>query len=40
MTAHAAPAATADNTARWLAGGAIILAAVGIGAALVTRRRT
>ncbi len=40
MTAQAAPAATADNTARWLAGGAIILAAVGIGAALVTRRRT
>lgn len=40
MTAQAAPAATADNTARWLAGGAIILAAVGIGAALVIRRRT
>ncbi len=30
MTAQAAPAATADNTARWLAGGAIILAAVGL----------
>ncbi len=41
MTAQAAPAATAaDNIARWLAGGAIVLAAVGIGAALIGRRRT
>ena len=39
MTAQPAPAA-ADNSARWLAGGAIILAAAGIGAALVTRRHT
>jgi uncharacterized protein YcnI len=31
---------SADNSARWLAGGAIILAAVGIGAALTTRRST
>jgi len=35
-----APASTADNTARWLACGAIILAAAGSGAALVGRRRT
>ena len=41
MTAQAAPSATAsDNTARWLAGGAVVLAAVGIGAALIARRRT
>ena len=41
MTAQAAPPSTAaDNTARWLAGGAFILAAVGIGAALIGRRRT
>jgi uncharacterized protein YcnI len=40
MTARTAPGATADNSARWLAGGAIILAAVGVGAALLTRRRT
>jgi uncharacterized protein YcnI len=40
ITAKGAPAAAADNTARWLAGGAIIMAAVGIGAAFVTRRRT
>jgi uncharacterized protein YcnI len=38
MTAQAAP--TADNTARWLAGGAITLAAVGVAAALIARRRT
>ncbi len=41
MTAQAAPPSTAaDNTARWLAGGAFILAAVGISAALIGRRRT
>jgi uncharacterized protein YcnI len=40
QTAQAAPAAAADNTARWLAGGAIILAAVGVGVALAGRRRT
>ncbi len=41
MTAQAAPSATAaDDTARWLAGGAVVLAAVGIGAALIARRRT
>jgi uncharacterized protein YcnI len=33
-------APTADNAARWLAGGAITLAAVGVAAALVARRRT
>jgi uncharacterized protein YcnI len=38
MTAQAAP--TADNAARWLAGGAITLAAVGVAAALIARRRT
>lgn len=38
MTAQAAP--TADNAARWLAGGAIALAAVGVAAALIARRRT
>ena len=38
MTAQAAP--TADNAARWLAGGAITLAAVGIAAALIARRRS
>jgi uncharacterized protein YcnI len=38
MTAQAAP--TADNAARWLAGGAFTLAAVGVAAALVGRRRT
>jgi uncharacterized protein YcnI len=37
-TAQAAP--TADNAARWLAGGAITLAAVGVAAALIARRRT
>jgi uncharacterized protein YcnI len=35
----AAPAAT-DNTARWLAGGALVLAAVGAVAAFTGRRRT
>jgi uncharacterized protein YcnI len=35
-TAQTAP----DNTARWLAGGAIILAAVGVAGALIARRRT
>ena len=41
MTAQAAQVApTADNAARWLAGGAITLAAVGIAAALIARRRT
>jgi uncharacterized protein YcnI len=34
-----APAAAPDNTARWLAGGALILAAVGVVAALLGRRR-
>ncbi len=38
MTAQAA--AGADNTARWLAGGAVTLAAVGVGAAAIGRRRT
>ena len=38
MTAQAAP--TADNAARWLAGGAITLAAVGVAAALIARRRS
>lgn len=37
-TAQAAP--TADNGARWLAGGALTLAAVGVAAALIARRRT
>lgn len=39
MTAQAAPPA-ADKAARWLAGGAIVLAAVGVAAALIARRRT
>lgn len=39
MAAQQAPA-TADNTARWLAGGALLLTAVGVVAAVVTRRRT
>ena len=30
----------ADNTARWLAGGALTLAAVGVAAAVAGRRRT
>jgi uncharacterized protein YcnI len=38
MAAQAAP--TADNTARWLAGGALTVAAVGVAAALIARRRT
>jgi uncharacterized protein YcnI len=40
MTAQASPAPAADNTARWLAGGALTLAAVGLAAALIARRRT
>jgi uncharacterized protein YcnI len=41
MTAQVARTApTADNTARWLAGGALTLAAVAVAAALITRRRT
>jgi uncharacterized protein YcnI len=40
-TAQAAPTApSADNTARWLAGGALTLAAAAVAAALITRRRT
>ena len=42
VSAQAAPAATAaapDDTARWLAGGALILAAVGVALTLVLRRR-
>ena len=35
-----APAAAPDNTARWLAGGALVLAAVGAVAAFTGRRRT
>jgi uncharacterized protein YcnI len=39
--AAAAPAAAGpDNTARWLAGGALVLAAVGVLAAVAGRRRT
>jgi hypothetical protein len=38
MTARSAP--SADNTARWLAGGAIVLAAAGGATVLVARRRT
>jgi hypothetical protein len=34
-----APVAAPDNTARWLAGGALIVAAVGVVAALLGRRR-
>jgi uncharacterized protein YcnI len=41
MAAQAAPTEqVADNPARWLAGGALILAAVAVAAALVARRRT
>ncbi|WNG92729.1 YcnI family protein [Mycobacterium sp. ITM-2016-00318] len=41
MTARSAPTEqAADNTARWLAGGALTLAAVAVAAALVARRRT
>jgi len=41
-TTHAAPATppSADNTARWLAGGALALAAVAVATALLVRRRT
>jgi uncharacterized protein YcnI len=35
-----APAAVPDNTARWLAGGALVLAAVGLVAAVLGRRRS
>jgi hypothetical protein len=38
MTAQTAPAG--GNAARWLAGGAITLAAVGVAAPLLARRRT
>ncbi|RDH77390.1 DUF1775 domain-containing protein [Mycolicibacterium moriokaense] len=38
MTAQAAPAT--DNTARWYAGGALVLGAIAVAAALITRRRT
>ena len=40
MTAQATTAHAADDTARWLAGGALMLAAVGLAAALMARRRT
>ena len=41
MTAGSAPTGqAADNTARWLAGGALALAAVAVAAALTARRRT
>ncbi len=41
MTAQAVRTApTADDTARWLAGGALMLAAVAVAAALIARRRT
>jgi uncharacterized protein YcnI len=38
--ATAANLNTADNAARWLAGGALVLAAVGVAAAVISRRRT
>ncbi|MBP2455462.1 YcnI family copper-binding membrane protein [Mycolicibacterium lutetiense] len=38
--AAAEPAAGADNSARWLAGGALILAAVAVVAGLLNRRRS
>jgi uncharacterized protein YcnI len=38
--AVASSAPTADNTARWLAGGALTLAAVAVAAAVIGRRRT
>ena len=38
--AEAAPAPASDDTARWLAGGALILAAAGVVIALLGRRRT
>ena len=40
---HPTPAvasATADNSARWLAGGALVVAAVAVAAALLARRRS
>ncbi|OBA90499.1 nuclear export factor GLE1 [Mycobacteriaceae bacterium 1482268.1] len=41
MTARAVPiAGNVDSSARWLAGGALVLAAVGVAAALLARRRT
>lgn len=41
MTAQAVRTApTVDNTARWLAGGALTLASVAVAAALIARRRT
>lgn len=41
MTAQGAPSGpAADNTARWLAGGALTLAAVAVAAAMISRRRT
>ena len=36
----AQPAPAADNTARWLAGGALVVAAAAVAAALIGRRRT
>jgi uncharacterized protein YcnI len=36
----AQPTAAPDDTARWLAGGALVLAAVGVAVAVVGRRRT
>jgi uncharacterized protein YcnI len=38
--AASAPSTSADNTARWLGGGALVLAAVGVVAALAGRRRS
>ena len=41
VSASAAPSASApDDTARWLAGAALVVAAVGVALALVTRRRS
>lgn len=40
VAAPTPPPAAPDDTARWLAGGALILAAVGVVAALALRRRT
>ena len=40
VTATPPPASTADNTARWLAGGALTVAAVAVVAALAARRRS
>jgi uncharacterized protein YcnI len=39
-TPTAAKADNTDNAARWLAGGALVLAAVGVAAAAISRRRT